>query len=62
MAKTDIVQRLEQVETGDGTGDHVVHFYRNPDGPEAADVIRALRREVVQLLEELRACRGNRAV
>jgi hypothetical protein len=31
------------VETGDGTGDHVSHWHRNPDGPEAATEIERLR-------------------
>lgn len=43
---SDITERLRSVETGDGTGDHVVHWYRNPDGLEAADEIERLRGEV----------------
>lgn len=39
----DLLQRLRKIETGDGTGDHVTHWYRNPDGVEAAEEIVKLK-------------------
>ena len=41
---TDLLDRLRRVENGDGKGDHVSHWYRNPDGPEAAAEIERLQR------------------
>ena len=43
---SDLLERLRRVETGDGTGDHVTHWYRNPDGPEAATEIERLREQL----------------
>ena len=39
----DLLRRLRFVEAGDGCGDHVKHWHRNPDGPEAADALERLR-------------------
>ena len=39
----DLLKRLRKIETGDGTGDHVTHWYRNPDGVEAAEEIVKLK-------------------
>jgi hypothetical protein len=44
---TDIVQRLRQTEG------RVTRYYRNPDGPEAADEIERLQAEVEQQRLEL---------
>lgn len=43
---SDLLERLRRVENGDGTGDHVSHWYRNPDGPEAAAEIERLREQL----------------
>lgn len=40
---TDLLKRLRTIERGDGTGDHVTHWHRNPDGQEAAAEIERLR-------------------
>jgi len=37
-----IVERLRRVESGDGIGEQKTCWYRNPDGPEAADTIVGL--------------------
>jgi len=42
----DLLKRLRLVETGDGFGDHLEHWYRNPDGVEAAGEIERLRKIV----------------
>ena len=42
-----LVDRLRAVE-----GDGVTRYYRNPDGPEAADRIEALEAEVERLVEQ----------
>lgn len=34
------------VVAGDGAGDHVVNWHRNPDGPEAADEIERLQKVI----------------
>ena len=39
----DLLKRLRKIETGDGAGDHVTHWYRNPDGVEAAEEIVKLK-------------------
>lgn len=41
---TDLLERLLQVEG------RTTQYYRNPDGPEAADEIKQLRAEVADLL------------
>jgi len=50
---SDIVERLRKVESGDkwdpGDGLHVTHWYRNPDGPEAADLIERQRAVIEEL-------------
>lgn len=46
---TDIVDRLRKVEP-DEPGERT-RWYRNPDGPEAAATIEALRAEVERLRE-----------
>ena len=40
---SDILERLRRLEVADGTGDHKVHWLRNPDGPDAAREIERLR-------------------
>jgi hypothetical protein len=45
---SDLLERLRKVEHGDRWGsdiDHVTNWYRNPDGPEAADEIERLQAE-----------------
>lgn len=39
---TDLNERLRQVESSDGKGAATTNWYRNPDGPEAADRIALL--------------------
>jgi hypothetical protein len=43
----DLLNRLRKIEQGDGYGDHVTQWYRNPDGLEAADEIERLR-DIIQ--------------
>ena len=56
----DLIERLERVE-GD---DEATHYYRNPDGPEAADRLRAcegaMRMAMGQLHEAATEKRANR--
>lgn len=47
---TDLIERLLAVEGGDeGT-----HWYRNPDGPEAAARIAEMEAEVARLLQAIK--------
>lgn len=41
---SDLLARLRTIECGEGAGDYVTQWYRNPDGPEAASEIERLRR------------------
>ena len=45
---TDLVERLLQVEG------RTTQYYRNPDGPEAADEIKQLRARVAELERALK--------
>ena len=55
---SDLLERLRRVENGDGTGNHVTHWYRNPDGPEAAAEIARLRLTDAER-EAVKWCRDN---
>jgi hypothetical protein len=44
----DLIARLRAVENG-GSANSVTHWYRNPDGPEAAERIEQLEAEVAKL-------------
>lgn len=64
MAMSDLLKRLRMVESGDkwdsGDGSHVTNWYRNPDGPEAADEIEKLRAVAEAALEFVLACKNRR--
>lgn len=47
--RDDLVERLRKVESGRPAGDFTTNWYRNPDGPEAADRIERLEAEVFRL-------------
>ena len=43
----ELIERLRKVESSDGEpSDHTTCWYRNPDGPEAADTIASLESRV----------------
>ena len=44
---SDLIERLRQVDPPGGD-DHSTRWYRNPDGPEAADRIEALEAELAE--------------
>ena len=47
----DLIERLEAVESSSYSTDNTTCWHRNPDGPEAAQAIRALQQEVERLRE-----------
>jgi hypothetical protein len=44
----DIVERLRKVEPNGTDSEYATNWYRNPDGPEAADEIERLRAKLAE--------------
>jgi hypothetical protein len=47
--RDDLKQRLRRVESGSPRGAFTTNWYRNPDGPEAADRIERLERALREI-------------
>lgn len=55
---SDLVERLCQVDPPGG-GDNATRWYRNPDGPEAANYIKALEYRVSGLESDVRQLKAE---
>ncbi len=44
----ELLGRLRMVESGEGEGLHTTNWYRNPEGPQAADLIEALLEQLTR--------------
>lgn len=56
---TELVGRLRAVESSSSRSEVSTNWYRNPDGPEAADAIHTLRQRNARLVEGLEEIEGQ---